>query len=169
IEPENWPDQLEHGNRPIVGVSWFEAAAYCTWAGGRLPTEAEWEHAARGGRIGCKYTWGNEPPDPSRANYGGNVGHPTPVGLYPKGATTDGICDMLGNVLEWCVDWWDDKYYAKSETKNPRGPQKGDDRLVRGGSWVGYPRVLRVSVRDGYGPGVRNVVLGFRCVREVIP
>ena len=105
-EPEDWERQKQYPNRPVVGVSWFEAAAYCSWKGGRLPTEAEWERAARG-PDGSRYPWGNEPPlDASRANHARGVGHPTAVGLYPKGNSSEGLCDMLGNVWEWCEDWF---------------------------------------------------------------
>ena len=105
--PEDWDDQVEYPNRPVVGVSWFEAAAYSAWAGSRLPAEAEWEKAARG-TEGRKFPWGNEPADPSRLNSDGNVGRPTPVGLYPAGATTWPATSGSGVVMwsmspsAWC-------------------------------------------------------------------
>jgi formylglycine-generating enzyme required for sulfatase activity len=163
-EPKNWEEQQWHGNRPVTGVSWWEAAAYCKWAKGRLPTEAEWERAARGTRENAKYSWGNGPIDETRANYGSKVGRPTPVGLYPKGATTEGVDDMLGNVWEWCLDWYGD--YPEAHVENPKGPQSGSSRVLRGGSWYDVPGDVRVSVRYRYPPEYRNDNIGFRCVRE---
>ncbi len=131
-EPRKWEDQQSHGNRPVTGVSWWEAAAYCKSVGGRLPAEAEWERAARGTRKGATYPWGDDPIDETRANYNQHVGRPTPVGLYPLGATTEGVDDMLGNVWEWCSDWSDESEVRK---------------VLRGGSWF-YDRFdVRVSVR----------------------
>ena len=121
-EPDGWAEQLAHPNRPVVEVSWFEAAAYARWARVRLLTEAEWERAARG-TEGREYPWGEEAPSPRLANYReGKVGHPTPVGLYPLGATPERIQDLAGNVWEWCEDWYD--------------PSEKKYRNSRGGSWV---------------------------------
>jgi formylglycine-generating enzyme required for sulfatase activity len=162
--PKNWEEQQSHGNRPVTGVSWFEASGYCKWAKGRLPTEAEWERAGRGTRENAKYPWGNDPIDETRANYGNKVGRPTPVGLYPKGATTEGVDDMLGNVWEWCADWFGD--YPEARVENPKGPQSGLYKVLRGGSWVNLPIFVRVSIRDHFRPEFRDVSVGFRCVRE---
>ena len=163
--PRDWEWQRQFPNRPVVGVSWFEAAAYRSWAGGRLPTEAEWERAARGPR-GTGYPWGDEPPlDHSRANHGGAVGHATPVGLFPKGNTPERLCDMLGNLLEWCEAWFD--LYETGSQENPIGPKTGEMRVMRGGSWNSSPQRVRVSYRGGEVPTFRSRSIGFRCAREL--
>jgi len=118
--PDNWEEQLQYPNRPVVYVSWYEASAYAAWCGVRLPTEAEWERAARG-TEGRKYPWGNEDPNPSLLNYQSNIGRATPVGVYPRGATPEGILDMAGNVWEWCQDWFGD--YPAGRVSNPSGPR----------------------------------------------
>ena len=162
--PGGWEDQLRFPNRPVVNVSWFEAAAYCGWAGCRLPSEAEWERAARG-TEGRRFPWGNEPqPDPSRLNYDRKVGHSTPVGVFPLGGTPDGIQDMAGNAWEWCQDWHDAEYYAKSPKSNPSGPEKGDRRVVRGGSWDFPTENARAAIRLRAHPGYRFGYFGFRVV-----
>jgi formylglycine-generating enzyme required for sulfatase activity len=163
-EPKDWEKQKTYPNRPVVGVSWFEAAAYCRWAGVRLPTEAEWERAARGPKSG-RYPWGDSPAlDESRANYNDNIGHPTPVGLFPKGNTEEGLSDLLGNVWEWCSDWYGDDEAGNAE--NPRGPKKGKEKGVRGGSWANSSEYVRVSFRDGGEPAGRYEFMGFRCVTD---
>jgi formylglycine-generating enzyme required for sulfatase activity len=150
--PGDW-EQQQYPNRPVVGVSWFEAAAYCNWAQGRLPTEDEWERAARGPEGG-QYPWGNKPRlDASRANYGGKVGYPTPVGLFPKGNTPEGLCDMLGNVWEWCADAGETTY----------GPAK----VVRGGCWSDSYRPINVWDRYAGEPETRAASNGFRCARDL--
>ena len=161
--PEDWTEQLQFPNRPVVGVSWFEAMAYCAWAGCRLPTEAEWERAARG-TEGRTFPWGNARPDATRLNYEMNVGHPTPVGVYPRGATPDGIRDMAGNVWEWCLDGF--ASYGTQDRSNPRGPAPGAEvrAVVRGGSWDGGARVARSAFRFDVHPGCRLDDLGFRVV-----
>ena len=159
-EPEGWKTQTQFPNRPVTGVSWFEAAAYCAWKKWRLPTGAEWERAARGPQC-TRYPWGNEPPlDASRANYGGNIGHVTPVGLFPKGNSSEGLCDMLGNVWEWCGDW-----VAPYETRHSQNMEE-KYRVLRGGAWFNNPVLVRVSVRYGLVPSNRYVV-GFRCAGEL--
>jgi formylglycine-generating enzyme required for sulfatase activity len=161
-EPENWQRQLRYPNRPVVGVSWFEGAAYCAWAEGRLPTEAEWECAARGGQEGVRYPWGNEPPDEHRANFNnGGPGHPTPVGLYPEGTAPRGIHDLAGNCYEWVANRWRDNYKSQ--------PNPNDARVVvRGGAWAYAVIYLRLSHRGRNLPGVRDYgSAGFRVVRDL--
>ena len=158
-EPGDWEDQIACKNRPVVGVSWYEAMAYCEFAKVRIPTEAEWERAARGA-TGRKYPWGNEVADETRLNFEGNIGEPTPVGIYPLGATPEGIEDMAGNVWEWCADWHDS--YTDEPQVNPVGPQKGDYRVVRGGAWSSVSGNVRTAVRPRSMPGNRDSILGFR-------
>ena len=164
-KPRDWEDQLSNPNRPVVSVSWLQAEAYCRWAGVRLPTEAEWERAARGteGRI---YPWGNEEPDRNRANYDVNkVGAPTPVGLFPHGATPDGMCDMAGNVWEWVTDRYGQ--YTTGKQRNPKGPAYGDQRVLRGGCWYSGASALRAAYRLWYEPEHRRYNTSFRCARDV--
>jgi len=153
-EPRYWDDQLLRPNCPVVEVTWFDAKAYCDWAGVRLPAEAEWERAARG-QEGREYPWGNEEADPDRANYRETkLRRLSPVGLFPRGSTPDGIADLAGNVFEWVDDWYDDSKEA---------------RVLRGGSWDGSSANLRASCRYRDPPGGRNGDVGFRCAREVFP
>jgi formylglycine-generating enzyme required for sulfatase activity len=162
-EPEQWDKQLLYLARPVIGVSWYEAMAFCAWAGARLPTEAQWERAARG-KQGRKFPWGAEPATPALLNYdsesGPTVGHPTPVGIYPSGATEDGICDMAGNVWEWCADSQRD--YRGEPVSNPEGSLAATYRVIRGGSWVDGARLCRSADREALVPTDRGGDLGFR-------
>ena len=162
-EPEDWEEQQQHPNRPVVGVSWYEASAYARWAGVRLPTEAEWERAARGAE-GRKWPWGDDEHNPELLNcWESKIKHPTPVGVYPRGATPEGIADLAGNVWEWCLDWFGE--YSTKPRKNPNGPKKGDGRVVRGGAWLNEPRNCRSSYRYWDVPTYRSEYWGFRVVR----
>ncbi|MCC7155287.1 MAG: SUMF1/EgtB/PvdO family nonheme iron enzyme [Bryobacterales bacterium] len=167
--PNAWDDQLRFPNRPVVRVTWYEAKAFCEWGkqhipGLRLLTEAEWEYGARG-TEGRKYAWGDDPPSSELANYGGGPGHPTPVGLYPLGATPQtGILDLTGNVWEWVEDWYGD--YSAGVAENPTGPPKGSERVLRGGSWYDDAENLVAFNRNGYLADYGGVSIGFRCARE---
>ena len=163
------------GNHPVTWVSWYAAMAYARWAGKRLPTEAEWEKAARGCLVGMKYPWGNTI-DASMANYDLNVGDTTtPIGHYAPNRY--GLYDMSGNVYEWCFDAYYDTFYASSPRRNPvAGGQVGNNftsvnskRVLRGGSWVNSARGLRVAARGINTPPYAGNLIGFRCARAVSP
>jgi formylglycine-generating enzyme required for sulfatase activity len=166
------PDKAHH---PVVYVSWYAAIAYARWAGNRLPTEAEWEYAARGGLEDADFPWGDEPPDPGRANYAASgFGETAPVGSYPPNPY--GLYDLSGNVWEYCLDEWQDDFYAHSPEQDPiaGGSLFPDDtflevltrRVIRGGSWGGAPVNLRVAYRDSHPPSDAGPHVGFRCARS---
>ena len=165
----NYPPGRE--NHPVVYVSWYAAMAYAKWTGRRLPTEAEWEKAARGRLVGAKYPWGDEI-DSTRANYGGELGDTKPVGSYPP--NDYGLYDMAGNVMEWCLDTYDENFYNHSPSRNPIAGDTLVDivnnflsvtnlRVVRSGCWYNVPMHVRVADRYGTSPEDASRGRGFRC------
>ena len=158
---------------PVVAVSWFEAVNYCEWLSAetgrkyRLPTEAEWERAARGGVEGKLFPWGDEPPN-SRPDYAERwkLG-PEPVGRYaPNGF---GVYDISENVHEWCSDWFQADYYASSPERNPRGPESGQRRASRGGSWRHHIKISRCAARSSIPPEFQYADYGFRVASHASP
>jgi sulfatase modifying factor 1 len=173
--PKHWGEEpFAHEDQPVVAVSWFDCDAYCVWLSEksgrryRLPTEAEWERAARGGREGELYAWGDEAPEENEAyarRWGRKVDCPLPVGL--GAANAYGLYDMGENVHEWCADWYDKHYYLSSEERNPCGPGKGERRASRGGSWRHHIKVSRCAARSSIPPAFEYADYGFRVVRDL--
>jgi len=176
---KNYFGNADFADFPVINVSWGDADNYCQWAGRRLPTEAEWEYAARGSADYRRFPWGDQSPS-SQANFNYSVRDTAKVGSYPAGASPFGILDMAGNVWEWVADYYDPNYYGGSPSQNPTGPSvavgQGLRRVLRGGSWVENFKDLRVSNR-GYASspdltadsqsakykGEANDHTGFRC------
>jgi formylglycine-generating enzyme required for sulfatase activity len=168
--PRDWTDPALAGDdRPAVGVSWHDAAAYCAWCVSRgdpqrLPTEAEWERAARGGHEGAAFPWGEKVPVWIPDGGRGPLAGPWPVTLGEPNAF--GLYGIAANVHEWCADWHDRGYYAVSPDRNPRGPASGVRRASRGGSWRHALTVSRCAARSKIDPSYRYTDYGFRTVRD---
>jgi formylglycine-generating enzyme required for sulfatase activity len=167
-DPAGWGDPgFNHPDQPVTSVSWYDAATYCEWLSGktgelyRLPTEAEWERAARGGLEGKLYTWGNEAPhlQPNYPNLW--LTGPERAGQRPPNGF--GLQDISENVHEWCSDWYDERYYLDSPARNPEGPATGTRRASRGGSWRHQIKITRVAARSSIPPEFRYSDYGFRC------
>jgi sulfatase modifying factor 1 len=178
--PPTWDDEAAStvSDRPAIGMKWADALAYCKWAGNRLPTEAEWEKAARG-TDGRRYPWGQMQPFVDIANYNRGVwvsetitlvgvtsgleGMSVRHGLKEGGKSPYGLTHMAGNAAEWVADWYERDYYRKSPDKNPTGPANGDKHVLRGGSWADLPTALRVTARFSAEPDFEDRTVGFRC------
>ncbi len=173
------------GDTPAVAMTWSEARDYCSWEGMRLPTEAQWEYAARAGSTAERYgdvddiawsadnsgrqkidsiAWSKEDPRNFETRLHENGNGPHAVGS--KQPNPWKLSDMLGNVWQWTADWYGDKYYDQSESRDPAGPPSGDKRALRGGSWFNKPTAVRVSTRGWYDPEIRRSIVGFRCVGD---
>jgi formylglycine-generating enzyme len=181
--PPSWDEDAvtSAGDRPVVGVDWKDANAYCVWVGERLPTEAEWEKAARG-TDKRRFPWGDMQPFVDIANYNRGLWVSYPITLAPVtsgaegmsirhglkdgGKSPYGLYHMAGNAAEWVADWYDREYYAKAPKENPTGPAEGEKKVLRGGSWGDPPRSIRVTARFSADPEFRDTSIGFRCAMD---
>lgn len=164
LEGEIWLADPGYEFHPAVEVTWFGADSYCTWSGNRLPSEAEWEKAARS-TDGRFYPWG-EKIDCGMANYQGCAGDTSPVGSYPDGASPYGVFDMSGNAWEWVADWYGEDYYSATPFPNPSGPPDGYFRVLRSGSCFSPGAYMRTTYREKMSPADSGYYNGFRCARS---
>jgi len=172
MPPPYWDDpNFSHPEQPAVAVSWFDAVAYCAWLSAmtgsryRLPTEAEWERAARGGAEGMSFPWGNDSRDSHPVYHSRWKTGPEPVGQSQPNAY--GLFEMCENVHEWCSDWFGADYYAVSPDRNPQGPEEGQRKASRGGAWRHQIKISRCSARSSIPPEYKYSDYGFRVLCEV--
>jgi len=156
------PAGLRNPQYPVVCVSWYQAQQYCVYKGKKLPTEAQWEYAALGGRL-VTYSWGNQQPSPDRCPRPPKSMHPEKVGSFAPSPA--GLYDMTGNVWEWTSDHYSPDYYAVSPSNDPAGAEVGQYRSIRGGGWYSTDKQLRIKNRHWFEPNFSEVSIGFRCVR----
>ena len=171
--PLGWSEELPRArpNVPVVGVDWFDAMAYAAWTQKRLPTEAEWERAARGATPGAppgepKFPWGADEEFWNRCNTGRIYPGPLPVGTFASGRTPDGVYDLAGNAAEWCADWYAGDAHGTGKAVDPTGPEAGKLRVLRGGSWDGYVLEAHTFARRSADPRLRRPDIGFRCAYD---
>ena len=171
--PPTWNDPNFHDlEQSVTAVSWFEATAYCEWLSEitgsryRLPSEAEWERAARGGVEGRLFPWGDDPPQ-SRPNYA-SLWKSGPERVRRSEPNTYGLYEICENVHEWCSDWFQADYYSRSPERNPRGPESGDRKSSRGGSWRHHVKIARCSARSSIPPQFQYADYGFRVARGIV-
>ena len=167
--PYYWPGGKPPNGKeddPVANITWAEADAYCRWCGMRLPTEAEWERACRGGLESQKYPWGDADADETKAHFD-SVKGPNKVCSYETNGY--GLCDMAGNVWEWTADLYSRNYYRETPLENPTGATEGRYRVLRGGSWADVPKFLTCAHRSFSRPEERSPNMGFRCVRRIPP
>ena len=159
----NFKSGMDFPDYPVVGVTSFDAEQYARWAGKRLPTEAEWEYAARGGLTGKNFPWGDQV-DSAKVNYGKKFKSIRKIGSFPP--NNFGLFDITGNVWEWTSDFYGDDYYKTSPVENPKGPQSGRFKVIRGGSWHSGAMCVQTYYRNGLPSSWVDFAVGFRCVKS---